>query len=176
MPLPLVTQRLTLRTLEDGDAGDILDLVSHPSVARVTTNIEGTEPGVKRYIEEQRGCRPFQEGVYYDLALVLESQVIGLIGLMCLDHQQGLIGWGVNVAYRGRGYATEGARALITHGFSELGLHRIYAKTSNANTASWRVMGRLGMRCEAQLREAEFRDGAWIDVLIYAVLAGEWQG
>ena len=72
--------------------------------------------------------------------------------------------------------AQEDARALIGVGFCELGLHRIYAKTSNVNPASWRVMERLGMRREARLREAEFRDGAWIDGLIYAILADEWQG
>ena len=91
------------------------------------------------------------------------------------DHKQGLIGWALGVDYRGNGYATEGARALIVYGFSELDLHRIYAKTSHVNIASWKVMERVGMRKEALLREAEFRDGHWIDVLIYAMLADEWQ-
>jgi RimJ/RimL family protein N-acetyltransferase len=35
-------------------------------------------------------------------------------------------------------------------------------------------MERVGMRKEAQLREAEFSDGKWIDVLIYAILANKW--
>jgi RimJ/RimL family protein N-acetyltransferase len=174
--LPIVTGRLLLRGLADRDVQDILALVSQPSVARVTTNIEPTEDGVRRYIDQQKSYRPFQEGVYYDLALVRDRRVIGLLGLMCLPHRQGMIGWGLGAEYRGRGYATEAARALIAYGFSELGLHRIYAKTSSVNRPSWRVMERLGMRREARLREAEFRDGAWIDVLIHAVLADEWAG
>jgi RimJ/RimL family protein N-acetyltransferase len=176
MTLPVITERLLLRSLADRDVPDVLALVSQPSVARVTTNIEPTEDGVRRYIDQQKSYRPFQEGVYYDLALVRDRRVIGLLGLMCLAHRQGLIGWGVGVDHRGRGYATEGARALITCGFSELGLHRIYAKTSHINTPSWRVMERLGMRREARLREAELQDGAWVNILIYAVLADEWTG
>lgn len=61
------------------------------------------------------------------------------------------------------------------YGFATLGLHRIYATTSNINSSSWRVMERLGMRREARMREAEFRDGEWIDVLIYGLLDKEWQ-
>ena len=91
--------------------------------------------------------------------------MIGLIGLMCEDHHQGAIGWGLGIDYRGAGYATEGAKALMRAGFSELGLHRIHAQTSHVNRGSWRVMERLGMRKEAHFREAEFREGAWIDVL-----------
>jgi RimJ/RimL family protein N-acetyltransferase len=176
MTLPIVTGRLVLRSLADRDVEDVLAMVSQPSIARVTTNIEGTADGVKRYIDELRSYRPFEEGFYHDLALERDGRVIGLLGLKCQDHRQGMIGWGLATEYRGHGYATEGARALITLGFSELGLHRIYATTSHVNKPSWRVMERLGMRREARLREAEFRDGAWIDVLIYAVLADEWAG
>jgi RimJ/RimL family protein N-acetyltransferase len=63
----------------------------------------------------------------------------------------------------------------VAYSFATLGLHRIYATTSNVNASSWRVMERLGMRREGQLREAEFRDGQWIDVLIYGLLDREWQ-
>jgi RimJ/RimL family protein N-acetyltransferase len=62
----------------------------------------------------------------------------------------------------------------VAHAFLSLDLHRLQATTTNANTASWRVMERLGMRREACLREAEFRDGQWLDTLIYGLLADEW--
>jgi RimJ/RimL family protein N-acetyltransferase len=131
---------------------------------------------VSEYIEKQTSYQPFEKDRYYDLAIERkeDGKVVGLLGLMCEDHKQGLIGWALGVDYRGNGYVTEGARSLMTYGFSELDLHRIYAKTSSINTASWKVMERVGMRKEAQLQEAEFRDGEWIDVLIYAIRADEW--
>ena len=102
------------------------------------------------------------------------SKVIGLLSLICKKHEQGEIGWGVGIDHRGQGFATEAARALMTYGFTSLGLHRIYATTSSANPGSRRVMERLGMRREARLREAEFRNGKWLDTLIYGILVDEW--
>ena len=64
---------------------------------------------------------------------------------------------------------------MMSYGFGTLGLHRISADTTSANPASWRVMERLGMRCEAHLLEAEHRDGEWSDYYIYGILADEWQ-
>jgi RimJ/RimL family protein N-acetyltransferase len=176
MTLPIFTERLVLRNLTYSDIQDVVEIASDPSVVRVTTNLEANEAKVREYIDKQRSYRPFERDKYYDLAIERkkDGKVVGLLGLVSKDHKQGLIGWALGVDYRGNGYATEGARALVMYGFSELDLHRIYAKTSNINTASWKVMERVGMRKEAHLREAEFRDGEWIDVLIYAILADEW--
>lgn len=48
----------------------------------------------------------------------------------------------------GRGYATEGSRALILKGFSEFGTLRVMGTALAANKASIRVMGKVGMRLE----------------------------
>ena len=81
----------------------------------------------------------------------------------------------MHINYRGSGYATEAARALISYGFYQLGLHRIFADASNQNTASLKIMERLGMRREGHFREARFEDGKWVDLMVYSILADEWQ-
>ena len=45
----------------------------------------------------------------------------------------------------GKGYATEGSRALIHKGFTELGVRRVVARTMAVNTASRRVMEKAGL-------------------------------
>ena len=177
MTLPIRTERLNLRRFTRDDVHDIIAFVSHPSVERATPEIEPTESAVIKYVDKQNGYRPFEQNKCFDLAIERKSdgKVIGLLSLVRKEHQQGEIGWALGVDHRGQGFATEAARALIAHGFASLGLHRIYATTSSANPASWGVMERLGMRREAKLREAEFRDGEWLDTLIYALLADEWQ-
>ncbi len=138
--------------------------------------IEPTEASVRNYLATQTSYQPFEQDKCFDLALERkrDGEVLGLLSLILRDHRKAEIGWSLGVSHRGQGYVTEGARALMTYGFAILGLHRIYATTSNINTSSWRVMERLGMRREAHLREAEFRDGQWIDVLIYGILDREW--
>lgn len=154
----------------------MINILSHPSVARVTLNLAANEPTIRQYIDKQLSYQPFEIDKYYDLAIewVADGIVIGLLGLMHQEHQQALMGWALGIDFRGNGYVTEAARALIQYGFCELNLHRMYAKTSNINAASWKVMERVGMRKETQLREAELRDGKWIDVGIYAILGEEW--
>jgi RimJ/RimL family protein N-acetyltransferase len=175
--LPLITERLVLRRFAIDDVQGLLELVRQPSVARVMRGIEPTEASVTNYLAIQTSYQPFEQDRCFDVALESKSdgQVIGLLSLVRRDHRKAEIGWSLGVAHRGQGYVTEGARALMAYGFATLGLHRIYATTSNINTRSWRVMERLGMRREGHLREAELRDGEWIDVLIYGILDREWQ-
>jgi len=176
MTLPIITKRLILRRFTYDDSPDILELVSHPSVARITTNIEASESKVREYIDKQNSIPPFEKNRWFDLGIEKkdDGKVIGLLSFVCEDHQQGAIGWSLGIDHRGKGYVTEGARALISYAFTALALHRIRATTSSINPASWKVMERIGMRKEAHFHEVELRDGEWIDVLVYGILAKEW--
>jgi RimJ/RimL family protein N-acetyltransferase len=91
------------------------------------------------------------------------------------EHRQGEIGFITHPAHQGHGFATEGSLLLLRLGFEELGLHRIFGSCDGRNTASARVMERLGMRREAHFRESEIFKGEWGDELIYAMLASEWE-
>jgi len=176
--LPIITERLVLRKYTHDDIPDVLVFASQPSVATVTSGrIQATEEGVRQYIDLQNSYQPFEKDQVFELAVERkeDGRVIGLLGLICGDHRQGEMGWALGVEYRGRGYATEAARVLMDYGFNSLGLHRIHADTNRDNLASCRVMERLGMRREAQLRDAVHEDGKWVDRVIYGILAEEWR-
>ena len=88
---------------------------------------------------------------------------------------QAELGWTLDPAYGGRGLATEAVRGLLRICFEELGLRRVTASCFADNTASWRLMERVGMRREAHtVAESLHRSGAWLDGFGYAMLAGEW--
>lgn len=146
-------------------------------MARVGSKIKASATEVKKHIEVQNSLQPFELNKCFDLGIELkrENKIIGFVGLIHKNHKQGEVGWALSINYRGKGYATEAARALISYAFEKLGLHRIFADTSNMNIPSVKVMERLGMRCEGQYRESEFQDGRWVDVLVYAILADEWR-
>ncbi|MEE1755297.1 GNAT family N-acetyltransferase [Streptomyces sp. SP18CS02] len=55
------------------------------------------------------------------------------------------LGYRLNRAAWGRGYATEGSRALVHKGFAELGVERVTANTMVVNTRSRRVMEKAGL-------------------------------
>jgi RimJ/RimL family protein N-acetyltransferase len=178
MTLPIVTERLVIRRYTHDDIPDVLGLASHPSFARlISENIQATEEEIRKYIDLQNSYQPFEKDKVFELAVERkeDGKVIGLLGMICQDHRQGEMGWALGVEYRGQGYATEAARALMDYGFNSLGLHRIHADTSTDNLASWRVMERLGMRREALLRGSVYEEGKWSDRYVYGMLADEWR-
>lgn len=89
---------------------------------------------------------------------------------------QAEIGWALDPAHQGHGYATEAVRELLRLCFDDLGLRRVVALCFAANEPSWRLMERVGMRRETHtVRESLHRSGEWMDGLGYAILAEEWR-
>jgi RimJ/RimL family protein N-acetyltransferase len=88
---------------------------------------------------------------------------------------QAELGWVLDPAHAGHGYATEAVRALLAFCFQQLGTRRVFASCFLANDSSWRLMERVGMRREAHaVAESLHRSGQWLDTVAYAVLAEEW--
>jgi RimJ/RimL family protein N-acetyltransferase len=177
---PIETERLRLRPFTRGDADAVFAYRQREDVAQYL--FDG--PMTHETATEVVGLRAGQfmltaEGDKMFLAVEVREThaMIGEVSLIWRDaaNRQGEIGYIFNPAHHGRGYATEAARVLLDLGFGELGLHRIYARCAAANTASWRVMERLGMRREAHLRENMFVKGVWDEELIYALLEDEWR-
>ena len=92
-----------------------------------------------------------QHGVGLWAAELQDSgEFIGYIGLAVPRFEAAFtpcveIGWRVASQYWGRGLATEGARAVVSHAFGELGLGELVSFTVPANIRSRRVMEKLGM-------------------------------
>jgi RimJ/RimL family protein N-acetyltransferase len=88
---------------------------------------------------------------------------------------QAELGWSFHPDDGGRGYATEAVRAAIECCFGPMGLRRVTANCFAGNSASWRLMERLGMRREAaSVRNELHRSRGWQDSYSYALLADEW--
>lgn len=113
----------------------------------------------------------------YNLAVILkaEKRLIGSIriGVLSEENREADLGYGIDPAYWGRGYATEAVGALIDFGFLDLKLHRIVARCDQDNVASRRVMERLGMTREGLLRESRYLGGAWSSDYLYSILEQE---
>jgi RimJ/RimL family protein N-acetyltransferase len=89
---------------------------------------------------------------------------------------QAELGWVLHPDCLGRGYATEAVHGIIRVCFDLLGLRRVVAGCFAANSASWRLIERVGMRREQHtVRDALHRSGRWMDGYGYALLADEWR-
>lgn len=84
------------------------------------------------------------------------------------------VGYIFNPRHAGQGYAAEAVQAMLGWGFDGLGAHRIFARLDALNTASVKVVERLGLRREAHLRQNDRFNGVWGDEYVYALLRAEW--
>ena len=176
---PVRGERLLLRPLAVSDADALLAYRSRDDVCRyVPFEPMSRDDILERIAGQWARAELTDEGQ----ALTLGAQV-GETGELAGDvmlfwhsreHAGGELGYVLNPALGGRGYATEAANLMLRLGFEELGLHRIVARIDERNEASVRLARRLGMRQEARLVSNELFKGEWSNELDFAMLADEW--
>jgi RimJ/RimL family protein N-acetyltransferase len=106
-----------------------------------------------------------------------DEEVVGYcrITITSINLRNAEIGYFLHPTVWGIGLATEVARTLLTFGFEQLNLHRITAGSIDTNTASVRVMEKIGMQREGRLREEQCVNDRRHDTLLYAILEQEWR-
>jgi RimJ/RimL family protein N-acetyltransferase len=176
---PLRTERLILRLFTNDDLEAVYDMQSRPEVARYLYWSPRDRRGAADSLREKLKCARIEvEGDILNLAVTRArgGPVIGdlMLHYVSAAHRQAEIGYVFHPDAQGEGLATEAARAVVDLAFRELGVHRVFGQIDARNTASARVLERLGMRREAHLVENEWVKGEWTDEVIYGVLADEW--
>lgn len=151
MQVFLETERLALRRFTEADVDNLVALDSDPDVMRFITGGAPTPraairddflPAFLRYYERSDG---------YGFWAAIEKSTGDFLGWFHFRPPKGSPPDEVELGYRlrkaawGKGYGTEGARALIRKGFTELGARRVVASTYEDNRASRRVMEKAGM-------------------------------
>ncbi|MEU8435259.1 GNAT family N-acetyltransferase [Streptomyces sp. NPDC029216] len=180
LSLPFRTERLLLRPFTPDDLDDLYAYQGLPEVARYLYRQPLTREQCAQSVSRRAaGTAWAADGD--DLVVAVcpadEGKVVGevVLKLASARARQVEIGWAVNPAYGGRGYATEAARAVAGLAFAALGAHRLFARLDVLNTGSVRVCERLGMRREAHLVENDLDEVRWGSEYVYAMLAREWK-
>jgi ribosomal-protein-alanine N-acetyltransferase len=105
------------------------------------------------------------------------DQVIGTVGCFWTAklHCTMELGYALAEPFWGRGLITEASRALLDHVFEVYAVERVQARCMVENSASERVMQKLGMTLEGTLRASLLRRGRFRDVQMYSLLRDEWE-
>ncbi len=148
-PYIIDTDRLILRPWQAEDLPLFIELNQDPRVMEHFFSGKTKEEAVDYY---KRIQAHFTEHGFGLNAAVLKStqECIGFVGLAKIAAPYPMapcveIGWRLGYNHWGKGYATEGAKAALTDGFTRLSLAEIVAFTIPLNTRSRRVMEKLGM-------------------------------
>lgn len=104
-----------------------------------------------------------------------ETVGMGELNIRDRDQRQGELSYIVHPRLWGQGVATAIGREVLSRGFDEVGLHRIYATCDPHNVGSSRVMTKLGMTQEGHLRQTMLIGDGWRDSLVFSILEDEWR-
>ena len=166
---------VTLRLLRESDWQAVHSWARDPRVCRYQAWGPNTEEQTRGFVRDAVTAMQDRPQTRWVMAVVLEGAVVGNCELNLRDSGEGEIAYAVHPDHWGKGLATTSAAQLVGFAFEELGLHRVFATCDPRNTASSRVMQRLGMRFEGRkLRTVLIRDG-WRDSDYYGLLVAEWR-
>jgi RimJ/RimL family protein N-acetyltransferase len=179
----LETERLVLRRFTEADVENLLDLDGDPEVMRFLT---GGKPTPRNVIENKtlpRFLRYYKHTEGFGYWAAIEKSTGAFLGWFAFHPPEGGGSDEVELGYRfkksawGKGYATEGSRALIRKGFTELGVRRVFAQTMAVNTASRRVMEKAGLVPARTFHEdwQEPIEGAEQGEVEYALIRADWE-
>jgi RimJ/RimL family protein N-acetyltransferase len=115
------------------------------------------------------------EGIVFAITPKESGELIGCIGLVLkLDQEDAELGYWIGKPYWNHGYCSEAARAVLYFAFTELHLNRVHAHHFSHNTASGRVMEKIGMRHERRLPQRMKKWEEFFDVEAYGILRSEF--
>ena len=163
MSLPLETERLLVREFTDDDAPEVARAFADPEV--IWWDPAPFTPATARswVARAQDGYAASGMGLY---AVQLRSggRLIGDCGLVA-RHIEGSavveIGWHLERAAWGHGYATEAARGVLAHA-ADLGVGRVCALIVAGNVRSRRVASKLGMEIDREVEWASRPHDLWM--------------
>ena len=178
------TERLILRPFTDQDADLLIELDSDPAVTRYLTGGEATTPELVR----ERDLPDILSGYAkwdgrFGVFAAFEKDGDAFIGWFCLRPEPDGPQDEVELGYRlrqeswGKGYATEGSRALLTKAFSQLNVREVWGATMCVNVPSQKVMEKIGMTVAEKIPTPDYMlmvEGADQGGLLYEITSEQW--
>jgi len=152
---------------------DLISLVryaNNPNIAKNLTN------GFPQPYTERDGAA-FISNVSVDdpvkvFAIDINGEAIGSIGIFPqtdIHCKNAEIGYFLAEEFWGKGIVAEAIKQIVEYGFNTFDINRIFARPFGSNKRSHRVLEKSGFVLEATLKNVLFKDGEYLDELIYAI-------
>jgi len=105
-------------------------------------------------------------------AIEIDGQAVGGIGIhpqADIMKKNAELGYWLGEKYWGKGIISKAIREIIPWAFNTYDITRIYARPFGSNMASQKVLEKAGFVLEARIKENIFKNGEYLDELIYAI-------
>lgn len=145
--LKIETDELIVRNFELKDQDDLCEYM----MQRVDAEFERYEDFTKDKSKSEIEFRS-KSDEFYAIELKKEHKVIGNVYFGKRNFESRELGYVLNENYQKKGYASAACKAFIDYAFKN-GVRRIFAECCPQNTASWKLMEKIGLKREAQFKE-----------------------
>lgn len=109
-----------------------------------------------------------------DFLVFHEGELVGVIGLKDIDHQdrKAHVGYWIGKEFRSRGIASEALELVCQFSLETLKLNRLYTRVLENNPASMKVLLKNGFSIEGYERDSMFLDGKFISMFLFGRILG----
>jgi len=130
-----------------------------------------TEQDGQKFIDWYKNRFKEKLSIRWGISLKGQSEIIGTIGFnnFTKNHRAN-IGYDLQTEYWNNGYATEALKTIVEFGFKQLKINRIEAEVMIGNTASERILEKLGFTNEGLLRHWLYWNENHYDMIMYSLL------
>ncbi len=169
----LRSKRLRLGKISVNDIPEIVVCANNKTISDNTLNLpypyseDDAVFWMNMQINGYKNNNKYIFGIYINQS----NKFVGGIGLhLDLPHSKAELGYWIAEHFWNNGIATEAGKCLLDFGFNRLQLNKIYATCFVCNPASERVLKKLGMVHEANLKQHYYKQGSFLDAKQYAIL------
>ncbi len=176
-------ERIRFRAIEREDLPTFVKWINDPNVKQ----------GIGVYLpfsmmDEQEWFDTMQKRTPSEHNLAIETKemtpqgeetwkLVGSCGFFNYDQRNASAEFGIMIgekSYWNKGYGTEAVRLLAKHGFHTINLHRIYLRVLENNLRAIRAYEKAGFTHEGRQRQADYKNGMYIDLLVMSMLQSEF--
>jgi RimJ/RimL family protein N-acetyltransferase len=173
----LVGRRIMLREPRASDAMALFSLLATEEVSRFISPPPPTVEGFERYVAWAQRQRAAGQYVCFAVVPLGADAPLGLIHVRALGPGFGTADWGFAIGseFWGSGVFAEAAELVLDFTFDVLGTHRLEARAALCNGRGNGAMKKLGAEREGILRRAFFRNGDYLDQVLWSILQDDWK-
>ena len=174
-----VAPGIELRMLEMGDADELFTVIdrNRAYLREWLPWVDFTESSgdLRHFI--QRVLNQYEANQGPQAAIRVDGAIAGCIGCHPIDwpNRHCSIGYWLEADRQGRGLMTQCCVSLIDHLFDDLGLHRVTIQCGTGNARSCAIPERLGFTREGLMRQAEWVNDRWVDLVAWGMLEQDWR-
>ncbi len=172
----LEIDNVILRCPEPGDVDALYSFKNDPEVATLLGGFSKgySKADLSNWVEYHRTCSNEQ---LWTIADSVDNRCLGHVGLYNIDHRIAVAEFAIMLGDKttwGKGLGKKITYEVVQYGFQWLNLNRIELSVLAGNDRAKHIYSSIGFVTEGTKRQAQFKDGNYIDLHLMAVLRNEF--